>query len=451
MLSKLSLDNPDKRNQSWMDTLVTDIVKNGLRLIFKQEWDNRYHASLGPWDDTTKSGTHLLNKERRRKIPNDYKSKFTTGDTSCWDCSAFFYAILKSNSIGNAGLNPTVRSEVDNLRLIRNEVKHASEGNLSETDFQALVAKVENSFKLLGISSAEITQLKAEKSLYTSFQIFPAKPTHDTISRTDLISKIIKDLQELHTSNNQHLTYLYISGNPGSGKSELARQVSEYFYSNEITNGTEMSFVMTINASDLGSLMNSYVAWCRRLNCDEKKLKNITSTSNTKEVKISQLKNLAASSVRHWKRWLLIVDNVEDLAKVSQLLPNLGESDWKNGQIIITTQDSSCIPLDGQFTKHVSISAGMNKQECRKLLNSLSQPNFDDEQLDEVAKRLDRQPLAMAAAAVYLIKVNKSKSSPQFSWHDYLKKLEDGKRQITENQLGKINCAIPIPCPRPCF
>lgn len=437
MLSKLSLDNPEKRNQSWMDTLVTDIVKNGLRLIFKQEWDSRYHSTLGLWDDTTKSGTQLLNKER--KIPNDYKSKLATGNTSCWDCSAFFYAILKSNSIGNAHLNSTVRSEVNNLRLIRNQVKHASEGNLSETDFQALVAKVENSFKLLGISSAEITQLKAEKSLYTSFQIFPAKPTHDTVSRTDLISKISKDLQELYTSNNQQLTYLYISGNPGSGKSELARQVSEYFYSNEITNGTEMSFVMTINASDLGSLMNSYVAWCRRLNCDEKKLKNITSTSKTKEDKISELKNLAASSVRYWKRWLLIVDNVEDLAKVSQLLPKLGESDWENGQIIVTTQDSSCIPLDGQFTKHVSISAGMNKQECRKLLNSLSQSNFDDEQLDDVAKRLDRQPLAMAAAAVYLILV--IQTSPQFSWHDYLKKLEDGKRHITERELGKKNHA----------
>ena len=441
MLSKLSLDNPEKRNQNWMDTLVTDIMKNGLRQIFKQEWDNRYNATLGPWDDSTKSGTHLLNKEGRRKIPNDYKSKFTTGDTSCWDCSAFFYAILKSNSIGNAGLNPTVRSEVDNLRLIRNQVKHASEGNLSETDFQALVAKVENSFKLLGISSAEINQLKAEKSLYTSFQIFPAKPTHDTVSRTDLISKISKDLQELYISNNQKLTYLYISGNPGSGKSELARQVSEYFYSNEITNGTEMSFVMTINASDLGSLMNSYVEWCCRLNWDKKELNNITSTSKTKEAKILELKGLAALSIRHWKRWLLIVDNVEDLAKVSQLLPNLGESDWKNGQMIITTQDSSCIPLDGQFTKHVSISAGMNEQECRKLLNSLSQTNFDDEQLDEVAKRLDRQPLAMAAAAVYLILV--SKTSPQFTWHDYLKKLEDGKRHITETEPGKKNHAYP--------
>jgi len=42
------------------------------------------------------------------------------GDTSEWDCTMLFYAILFSDCIGPT-LNPVVRSNVDDLRRFWNE------------------------------------------------------------------------------------------------------------------------------------------------------------------------------------------------------------------------------------------------------------------------------------------------------------------------------------------
>ena len=50
---------------------------------------------------------------------------------------------------------------------------------------------------------------------------------------------------------------------------------------------------------------------------------------------------------------------------------------------------------------------------------------------------LDHQPLAMAAAAVYL----KQLKEQAFSWGDYLEKLKKGKRCVTEEQLQKTSSA----------
>ena len=87
------------------------------------------------------------------------------------------------------------------------------------------------------------------------------------------------------------------------------------------------------------------------------------------------------------------------------------------------------------YSKHISLSHGMKKQECRQLLSSLSGTDADDPLLDEVADKLDHQPLAMAAAAIYI----RALKEKEFSWRDYLEKLEKGKRSVTEEQLQKTN------------
>jgi hypothetical protein len=86
----------------------------------------------------------------------------------------------------------------------------------------------------------------------------------------------------------------------------------------------------------------------------------------------------------------------------------------------------------------------MNDQECRQLLSKLSKPDdndVNDPLLDEVAEKLDRQPLAMAAAAVYMRQVIESNYPPDFSWRDYLGKLGKGERKLTAKRLREINSA----------
>ena len=208
------------------------------------------------------------------------------GDTAEWDCTMLFYAILNSDYIN--GLNPTARSHVSDLRKLRNEdFAHMPRGHLSAKYFQRVILKVKNAFLALGLPIEKIQVIQnqtsfpteeltnilqkvdnlhqdiqekekklqekdneplergkellekeehrqvLEQQLLTSvspFCVLPQKPTHDVTGRDSEVSKITQQLRALKCANDDALSTLYISGNPGSGKSQLARLVAERFY-----------------------------------------------------------------------------------------------------------------------------------------------------------------------------------------------------------------------------
>jgi tetratricopeptide (TPR) repeat protein len=424
-----------------MRKIVSDLMSKELRKIFKQEWNLRYQATFGGWDDTSVSGNQLFHLEKKPRSGlnnNVYLAKFRHGDTNQWDCTVLFAAILYSNSIGWASLNPTIQSEVNNLREIRNKIMHITEGKLSNCDFQTMTTRVQNAFNTLGLAVNEIKRIITEKNRYTSFQVLPVKPSHEVVDRSEKI-KVSQDLQKLSNDNDGKLTYFYICGNPGSGKSQLARQVCEDI-DKGINSQTETTFFMTLDGKSVDSLLTSYEKLCRRLNCDESVLEDILNSSKPKDEKIKDLISQITTRIKNWKRWWIIVDNVENLQSIAPLLPQRGDKVWNNGQIILTTQNKTSVPPDSVFTKHISISSGMNDQECRQLLALISRTDANDPLLDEVAENLDRQPLAMAAAAVYMRQVIDS-NCPDFSWKDYLQKLVEGKRTRTEELLDQTNSA----------
>ena len=46
--------------------ITTDELTDGLRTIFKQEWDNRYATTIGEWKDVVKNGQDFKNRESPR-------------------------------------------------------------------------------------------------------------------------------------------------------------------------------------------------------------------------------------------------------------------------------------------------------------------------------------------------------------------------------------------------
>ena len=148
--------------------IATDILPPALRLLFKQEWDNRYKATYGEWKDTPQNGLDFKNGE---SLANQRKNArllatMANGDRAEWDCTMLFYAILFSDSIH--GLSPMIRTNVDDLRKFRNEdFAHMTEGQLSNADFSITVAKVETSFTALGLSTADIQTVSKQKSFPT--------------------------------------------------------------------------------------------------------------------------------------------------------------------------------------------------------------------------------------------------------------------------------------------
>ena len=493
--------------------VTTDVLTEGLRTIFKQEWDNRYKSTLGEWEDEPRNGLDFWNGEspRNRKRNGHLLTTMVKGDRAEWDCTILFYAILYSDCIH--GLNSTVKSNVDDLRLFRNEdFAHIPKGHLLESEFKNAISRVDAAFKALGLSSLQLKlqELRNQKSFPTEelrgvlekvgdlnqelqekgkelqekyselqqqgkelqeknkeleqqgkelqgkeeqrqvleeqlnsrvypFCVLPPKPSHAVATRESEVAQITQQLKELKSANENSLSYLYISGNPGSGKSQLAGLVAKRLFDEVKENPTATSFVMTLNAENSKTLLESYVTFARHLKCPEYA---VTNTVNSKDLstdeKIFNLNTLISIKIELYTSWLLVVDNVTDLTSMSVHLPDPGNGQWAKGQILITTQDTAPIPLKSSFTQHISVSKGMRPRDASCLLATLSGIK-DSEMENEVAKVLDYQPLALASAATYVRQVRQNKLTSGFGWSDYLTKLDVGQRGTTETILAEIN------------
>ncbi|XP_020623062.1 uncharacterized protein LOC110060621 [Orbicella faveolata] len=485
--------------------VATDIITEGLRSIFKQEWDNRYKTTLGEWKDEPKNGMDFKNGESPGNQRRNAKLLATmiNGDRAEWDCTMLFYAILYSDCVGHR-LNPVVKSNVDGLRKFRNkEFAHMAKGHLSDPDFQIAIAKVDAAFQGLGLSILQIQDIRDQRSFPTeelgrvlrkvndlrqelqekekklqdkgneleektkelqekertvqekeeerqvledqlhkeilSFCILPPKPSHDVASRDSEVAEIMQQLKQLKSTNKNNLSFLYISGNPGSGKSQLAGLVAERFFDEGKEIPCTTSFVMTLNAESQDALLESYTSFARRLKCSEYAVTNILNSKDlTTEKKITNLMTLIGTKIDLYTSWLLVVDNVTSISRVHAHLPESGNEQWLRGQLVITTQDTASIPLTNSFIEHISVSKGMKPRDASRLLAKLSGID-DSEKGNEVAQVLDYQPLALASAATYVRQVRQNKATSYFGWNDYLEKLNKGHRGTTETILATTN------------
>ena len=273
----------------------------------------------------------------------------------------------------------------------------------------------------------------------SSFCILPPKPSHEMASRESEVGKITKELERLREANENGLSYLYISGNPGSGKSQLAGLVAQHFYETANEDLKTPTFVMTLNAESSKTLLESYASLGRQIKCPEYTImQTLNSTDMQFEEQINNLKDLIATKIPLYGSWLLVVDNVSSLCDVHDFLPRPGNHLWTKGQLLITTQNSLSIPSESSFVSHISVSEGMVPTDARCFLAKVSgirQQGMED----KIAKALDYQPLALASAGVYMKKVRESKVARSFGWEEYLEKLERGMRALTEKELTKTN------------
>ena len=460
--------------------VVTDIMTEGMRTIFKQEWDKRYKTTLGEWKDSSKNGMDFfrLESERNRLKNCRILKAMVRGDTAEWDSVMLFHAILYSDAI--CDLNPIVRSNVDFLRHFRScEFAHVPQGCLSDVRVSNVIAKVENAFTALGLDTNSIREIKNQTSFSTEelqrvckkvddlrleleekekllqavmderdslqsqllcdvspFCTLPPPPSHEISPRDFEVAEIMEKLNRLKCANENTLTCLYLSGNPGSGKSQLARLAGKRFYE-EVQESVASSFVMTLNAHNTKQLLASYISLARNCKCAEYTLTNIMNAEdlNTDE-KISNLKTLISAKITHYNSWLLVVDDVTIGSNVHVHLPSAGDEQWARGQMLVTTQDTASIPLRSSSIEHISITKGMHPVDARLLLQQLS-GIMDCEIAGEVARALDFQPLALAGAGIYVGDLRSVTKS--FDWNDFLAKLNSGVRASTEMNLSKTN------------
>ena len=462
--------------------VTTDILAEGLRVIFKQEWDNQYKSSLlGEWKDDPQNGQDFYSKESPASKRRNKRLLATmrNGDRREWDCTMLFYAILFSDCVGK-GICASVRTNVDDLRKFRNEeFAHITQGNLSDKDFHIAISKVHIAFQALGLPTAQIQDIKNQKAFPTeelrkiqkqvddlkrelqetenkktvlehqlqkeapSFCILPPKPSHEVGGRDRQVAKITQQLRELKEANDNRLSYLYISGNPGSGKSQLAGLVAQNFFDEVKKIQDATSFVMTLNAGNLDSLLESYTSFARQLKCPEHLVMEVLTSKDWKvEEKITHLKMIVAGKINLYTSWLIVVDNVTSVSSIFNFLPKSGHNAWKKGQLLITTQDTQSIPSTNSFSCHISVSKGMEPKDAIFLLSKLSGIAYSELE-ENVAEKLDYQPLALASAAIFVKEIRQAKFLKNFGWSEFLKKLDEGKRSTTEDNLANTNPIYP--------
>ena len=460
-----------------------DLVPVGLRQIFKTEWDFLYKAtSIGQWKDTAQNGRDFFNNESKASHKKNARCLATiqNGNTTEWDCTCLFFAILYSDTVGNT-LSPAVCKEVDDIRQVRNEIAHITEAKLTDADFQTSVDRVLNAFTSLGLAITEIQEIKNQTTFPTKevekirkqvrdlqaeldqtkstlqsteaalvsltqeisvelqpFCILASCPPHDTIRRSHDIERITNEMQELYKSSSGAVSTVYLSGNPGCGKSQLAREIGQQFFSKQ---NNDLIFVATLNTETIDKLADSYLTFGRHLGITEYALKGLESIKEEKPIEaIKQLHRLILPKTSKFTKWLIIADNVIDLRLVRDLLPQTGSKEWGHGQVLITTQDSGTIPQNAPHTYHESLSKGMRRDEAVELLETVSQIS-ERVQAENVAELLDFQPLALAAAA-YFVQTVVTSGSSNYNWQAYLQDISTySQRKSAETVLANASSA----------
>ena len=420
--------------------IVLNLFPKGLRKIFKQEWDFRYKTTFGEWKDAPKKGRDFCSNESRKSRSKNarYLATVQNGNAAEWDCSCVIFAILYSDSIGTT-LSAAIRGEVEGLRQVRNDIAHNVEANLTDDEFKNYVARVLLHFNALGLPINDIEEVKKQTTFPTaelanlmvqvsnlqseltttksdlqvaqdtiqrkeeqvecltqevnsrveSFCDLTFKPSHKVIRRSKDVTRIMAKMQELGDRSNGAVSTIYLSGNPGCGKSQIARQIGEEIFAMRAGEGECLTFVTTLNAETLQTLNDSYISLARHLGITEYSLTNLAAMkASIPSETIQHLKLLIFPKFKQFSKWLIIADNVVDLSLIRSHLPQTASKGCGDGQVLITTQDSNAIPSNAPHTYHESLSAGMQPEDAVELLKQVSQIS-NQGQAEKVAEVLE--------------------------------------------------------------
>jgi len=189
---------PEQLNYFRLCYIAFNLVPQGLRKVFKQEWDFLYETTpLGQWKDIAKNGLDFYNMGSKKSRTKNARCLATiqNGNTAEWDCTCLFFAILYSDSIGSS-LSPAVFNDVDNLRQVRNGVANISEVQLTDADFQSCVGKVIAAFNTLRLPISDVEGVKNQRS-------FPTAKVHGLITQVgNLRAELLQAKSDLQEAKN---------------------------------------------------------------------------------------------------------------------------------------------------------------------------------------------------------------------------------------------------------
>ena len=232
--------------------------------------------------------------------------------------------------------------------------------------------------------------------------------------------------------NESVIRTVYLTGQPGSGKTELARQYGEQLKITTSSNDTSRPLVITVNAKSEESLLKS-------INEATRKLRLSQLTNNNLSVLMESLRGYFHG---YSGAWVLIIDDMLEKNDFNTFFPRPGAKEWGGGQVLVTTQDNDLVPACHPFAKKLSLNEGMTKEDALALLKEMSDVEVDGF-AEEVIEELQYLPLALACCATYVGETRQDRASTQFGWKEYLDLYRENAK-LESRTFSKTNNVYPF-------
>ena len=229
---------------------------------------------------------------------------------------------------------------------------------------------------------------------------------------------------------------VYLTGQPGSGKTELARQYGEQFRNATSPSDTSKPLVITLDATTEESLLKSIKEVMQKLQPSI----DIEPAHHSLVVLLKQMRDYFRG---YNGAWLLIIDDIFG-NDFNHLLPRPGSKEWGGGQVLVTTQNNNLVQACHQSAKKFSLNEGMTREDALALLKGISGVEVDDF-AEEIVKEFKGLPLALACCATYVGEIRQDRALTKFGWKEYLAMYRKNECTQLESRTFRSNDVYPFP------